>query len=56
MAEFTTFKGYTGDRPQPETPPDPMIVTVQQGVPIVYPNCVAPAGIHYVTMTRSMLD
>ncbi|MGD9854845.1 MAG: cupin domain-containing protein [Planctomycetaceae bacterium] len=49
MAKFTTFKGYTGDKPQPpkipkpEVPPEPMIVTVQEGVPVVYPNCVAPA-------------
>jgi mannose-6-phosphate isomerase-like protein (cupin superfamily) len=43
MAKITEFKGYQGDRPQtiprPETSPDPMIVTVQDGVPVVYPNC-----------------
>ena len=43
MAKFTEFKGYQGDRlptiPRPETPPDPMIVTVHEGVPVVYPNC-----------------
>jgi mannose-6-phosphate isomerase-like protein (cupin superfamily) len=43
MAKFTTFKGYTPDRPpsipKPEDPPDPMIVTVQEGVPVVYPDC-----------------
>ncbi len=43
MAKITEFKGYTGDKPptipRPETPPDPMIVTVQDGVPVVYPGC-----------------
>ena len=47
MAKFTKFVGYQGDAPptipQPEVPPEPMIVTVQQGVPVVYPDCVAPA-------------
>ena len=47
MAEFTKFVGYTGDAqptiPKPDTPPEPMIVTVQEGVPVVYPDCVAPA-------------
>ena len=37
MAKFQTFKGYTGDRPQPpkipkpETPPDPMIAPYRRG-------------------------
>ena len=43
MATITEFKGYQSDAPptipKPETPPDPMIVTVQEGVPVVYPNC-----------------
>ena len=43
MAKFTEFKGYQDDKPptipKPATPPDPMIVTVQEGVPIVYPGC-----------------
>ena len=38
MAKFTKFTGYQGDAPptipKPETPPDPMIVTVQEGVPV----------------------
>ncbi|MEX0679642.1 MAG: cupin domain-containing protein [Pirellulales bacterium] len=47
MAKFTKFTSYqTGAPPKipkPHTPPEPMIVTVQQGVPVVYPDCVAPA-------------
>lgn len=47
MVEFTQFKSYQRDTPpvipKPEVPPEPMIVTVQEGVPVVYPNCVAPA-------------
>ncbi len=43
MAKITLFQGYQGERtptiPKPETPPDPMIVTVQEGVPVVYPDC-----------------
>lgn len=46
MAKITEFKGYTSDDihkmpdiPKPETPPDPMIVNVQDGVPVVYPGC-----------------
>jgi mannose-6-phosphate isomerase-like protein (cupin superfamily) len=43
MAKITEFKGYASDHeptvPKPETPPDPMIVTVQEGVPVVYPGC-----------------
>ena len=44
MAEITQFKGYTSedampDIPKPDTPPDPMIVSVQEGVPVVYPGC-----------------
>ncbi len=43
MAKITQFKGYQGDRqptiPKPLQPVDPMIVTVQEGVPVVYPGC-----------------
>jgi mannose-6-phosphate isomerase-like protein (cupin superfamily) len=43
MAKMTEFKGYTGGKPptipKPADPPDPMIVTVQEGVPVVYPGC-----------------
>ena len=43
MAKITQFTGYTDGRaptiPKPESPPDPMIVTVQEGVPVAYPGC-----------------
>jgi mannose-6-phosphate isomerase-like protein (cupin superfamily) len=43
MAAITQFKSYQGDKPptipKPEAPVDPMIVTVQDGVPVVYPGC-----------------
>lgn len=43
MAKVTQFKGYTGDQPptipKPEDPPDPVILNVQDGVPVAYPNC-----------------
>ncbi len=43
MAKITQFKGYQGDEPpkipKPDVPPDPMIVTVQEGVPVSYPGC-----------------
>lgn len=43
MAEITEFQGYASDHrptiPKPDVPPDPMIVTVQEGVPVVYPGC-----------------
>lgn len=43
MATMTKFQGYQNDKPptipKPETSPDPMIVTVQEGVPVVYPDC-----------------
>ncbi|MFV1966749.1 MAG: cupin domain-containing protein [Pirellulaceae bacterium] len=43
MAEMTEFKSYQGDKPttipKPDKPVDPMIVTVQDGVPVVYPGC-----------------
>jgi mannose-6-phosphate isomerase-like protein (cupin superfamily) len=47
VAEFTVFKSYKDDRPplipKPDKPVDPMIVTVQEGVPIVYPGCYGAA-------------
>ena len=47
MAKFTKFVGYTDDKPptvpKPVTPPEPRIVTVQEGVPVVYPNCYGTA-------------
>ena len=43
MAKITQFKSYQGDKPptipKPAQPVDPMIVTVQDGVPVVYPGC-----------------
>ena len=44
MAKITEFTGYAAkgempDIPKPKTPPDPMIVNVQDGVPLVYPGC-----------------
>ena len=43
MAKITTFKSYQGDKPptvpKPDEPVDPMIVNVQDGVPVVYPGC-----------------
>jgi mannose-6-phosphate isomerase-like protein (cupin superfamily) len=43
MAKITTFQGYEAEHtpaiPRPETPPDPIIVNVQDGVPVAYPNC-----------------
>jgi mannose-6-phosphate isomerase-like protein (cupin superfamily) len=43
MAKITEFKGYQGERkptvPKPDHPVDPMIVNVQDGVPVVYPGC-----------------
>ena len=43
MADFVMYEGYQGDEPpkipKPDVPPDPMIVTVQDGVPTMYPNC-----------------
>jgi mannose-6-phosphate isomerase-like protein (cupin superfamily) len=43
MAKITKFQGYTGEKPptipKPDTPPDPVIVTVQDGVPVVYTDC-----------------
>jgi mannose-6-phosphate isomerase-like protein (cupin superfamily) len=43
MAKIAEFKGYQGGKPptipRPDKPVDPMIVTVQDGVPVVYPGC-----------------
>jgi len=42
MAEITKFQGYQGKEPtipKPENPVDPVILTVQEGVPVVYPDC-----------------
>ena len=43
MAKITQFQCYHGDVqpqiPKPAQPPDPAIVTVQDGVPVAYPNC-----------------
>ncbi|HJP31306.1 MAG TPA: cupin domain-containing protein [Candidatus Latescibacteria bacterium] len=44
MAKITEFKGYdAGDEvpgpPKPDSSPDPMIVSAEDGVPVVYPGC-----------------
>ena len=42
MAAITQFQGYespTPTIPRPDTPVEPMIVTVQEGVPVAYPGC-----------------
>ena len=43
MAQITPFKSYSTGRPptipKPDHPVDPIIVTVQDGVPVAYPNC-----------------
>ena len=42
MAEITQFKGYEAGEPtipKPDSPVYPMIVTVQEGVPVAYPGC-----------------
>lgn len=42
MAEITQFKGYAGREPiipKPDHPVDPVILTVQDGVPVAYPGC-----------------
>ena len=42
MAEITQFKGYEGPHPaipKPDRPVDPVILTVQDGVPVAYPGC-----------------
>jgi mannose-6-phosphate isomerase-like protein (cupin superfamily) len=41
MAKIQMFKGYQGDPPfaKPDKPVQPNIVTVQDGVPVKYPDC-----------------
>ena len=43
MAKLTEFTSYQSDQPttisKPDEPVDPMIATVQDGVPVVYPGC-----------------
>ncbi|MGI6414995.1 MAG: cupin domain-containing protein [Thermoguttaceae bacterium] len=43
MAKITAFQSYQSDKPpavpKPDVPPDPVIVTVQDGVPVAYPGC-----------------
>ncbi|MEX0978925.1 MAG: cupin domain-containing protein [Pirellulales bacterium] len=43
MTQITPFKSYSTGRPptipKPDHPVDPIIVTVQDGVPVAYPNC-----------------
>ena len=43
MTKITTFKGYDANHvptvPKPEKPADPLIVNVQDGVPVAYPGC-----------------
>jgi len=42
MAAITQFHGYdspTPTIPKPSVPVEPMIVTVQEGVPVAYPGC-----------------
>lgn len=43
MAEFQKYKGYPSDAEQnvqkPDHLPDPIIVNVQDGVPVLYPEC-----------------
>ena len=43
MGKYTTYKGSPSDKPptiaKPENPPAPMILTVQEGIPIQFPPC-----------------
>ena len=43
MAEFVMYESYGDGKPptipKPEVPPDPTILTVQEGVPTMYPDC-----------------
>ncbi|HEX3727240.1 MAG TPA: hypothetical protein VHV08_13395, partial [Pirellulales bacterium] len=41
MVRITPYKGYSTEPkiPKPKEPVDPIIVTVQQGVPVAYPEC-----------------
>ena len=43
MAEIIQYKGYaqsgTPKIPKPDVQPEPVVLTVQQGMPIAYPGC-----------------
>jgi mannose-6-phosphate isomerase-like protein (cupin superfamily) len=42
LAAITQFKGYVSPAPtipKPDHPVDPVILTVQEGVPVAYPGC-----------------
>ena len=48
MAKYQRSAGYAHEAPdpiipKPDVPPDPMIVTVQDGLPILFEPCEAPA-------------
>ena len=48
MAKYQRYAGYAHEAPdpiipKPDVPPDPMIVTVQDGLPILFEPCEAPA-------------
>ena len=47
MTEIKVHRPYAPDHvpviPKPDKPVDPMIVTVQEGVPIAYPDCFGTA-------------
>ena len=43
MTRYISYQGYASDAepivPKPVTPPDPMIVRVQDGIPTLFPPC-----------------
>ena len=48
MPKYKRYAGYRHDAPEPvipkpDVPPDPMIVTVQDGLPILFEPCESPA-------------
>ncbi len=48
MTKYQRYSGYRHEAqaptiPKPDVPPDPMIVTVQDGLPILFEPCEAPA-------------
>ena len=48
MPQYERYAGYPHDAlvpvvPKPDVPPDPMIVTVQDGLPILFEPCESPA-------------
>ena len=48
MAKYQRYSGYMHNAPaptipKPDAPPDPMVVTVQDGLPILFEPCEAPA-------------